>query len=340
MIDSLSKLARLVSQDGPLKDLVRLETLADIQHEGDGNGQTYPIYSFTIGAGEPSAPTLFITGGIHGIERVGAQLAWSLLKTTIDRLVWDKAHQELFRHIRLVIIPLVNPVGYKKFKRSNGNNVDLMRNSPVRAVDRTPFLVGGQRYTSALPWYQGRTDEMEKENQAVAQKFFSTTEKSSCVISIDFHSGFGLKDRLWFPFSYTKKPFDLLPEVHAFARLFEETYPFHIYHIEPQSKSYLISGDLWDHFYLELKKKNPSVIYLPLTLEMGSWSWVKKNPWQLFSREGIFNPVKEHRLKRTYRRHTLLFEFMLKALYSHSVWSQLDETIRKQHAHQAQEKWY
>lgn len=336
MIESLTKLARLVTQDGPLKSLVQLETLAHIQH----HNETYPLYCFTIGTNDPQAPVLFVTGGVHGIERVGAQLAWSLLKTTIDRLVWDRAHQELFLKIRLVIIPLVNPVGYKKFKRSNGNNVDLMRNAPVKAIDRTPFLVGGQRFSPVLPWYQGSELSMEKENIAVASKFFSTTGQSSCVISIDFHSGFGMRDRLWFPFSYTKKPFDHLPEMHSFSRLFEETYPFHIYQVEPQSKSYLISGDLWDYFYLELRKYNPTAVYLPLTLEMGSWIWVRKNPWQLFSREGIFNPIKEHRLKRTYRRHTLLFDFLLKALYSHTAWSKLEEALKNHHRERAIERWY
>lgn len=336
MIESLAKLARSVSLDGPLKELVQLEILADIIHQDE----TFPLYSFTIGPQSPEAPTLFVTGGVHGLERVGAQLAWSLLKTTIDRLAWDRAHQELFQHIRLVIIPLVNPVGYKKFKRSNGNNVDLMRNSPVKAIDRTPFLVGGQSYTPHLPWYQGDPHKMEVESLAVVEKFFQTTEKSRCVVSMDFHSGFGMRDRLWFPFSYTKTPFDHLPEMHALCRLFEETYPFHIYQIEPQSSGYLISGDLWDHCYLELQKINPSAIYLPMTLEMGSWIWVRKNPLQLFSREGIFNPIKEHRLKRTYRRHTLLFDFMLKALYSHEAWSDLAPAIRNQHAHWAKQKWY
>ncbi len=336
MIESLTKLAKFVSQDGRLKNLVQLETLADIKH----HNETYPLYSFTIGTNEPLAPTLFITGGVHGIERVGAQLAWSLLKTTVDRLLWDRALQEIFLHIRLVIIPLVNPVGYKKFKRSNGNNVDLMRNSPVVAIDRTPFLVGGQRYSSKLPWYQGNTGAMELENLAVFKKFIESTEKSNCVVSVDFHSGFGMRDRLWFPFSYTNKPFDLLAEMHAFSNLFEETYPFHIYKVEPQSSSYLISGDLWDYFYLHFKEINPAGIYLPLTLEMGSWNWVRKNPLQLFSREGIFNPIKEHRLKRTYRRHTLLFDFLLKALYSHQAWSLLDKPNRKRHEQMAKEKWY
>lgn len=336
MLDALLKLGKMVDQEGPLKKLVHFETLTEIKYKGE----SYPLYSFTIGSLDPTHPTLFITGGVHGLERVGAQLAWSLLKTTLDRLVWDQAHQELFKHIRLVFIPLVNPVGYCKFKRCNGNDVDLMRNSPIKAIDKTPFLLGGQRYTRVLPWFQGELNVLEEENYALYLKFFKSASQSNCVISLDFHSGFGVKDRLWFPFSYTKKPFDDIAEMHALASLFQETHPYHIYKIEPQSKGYLLNGDIWDYFYLKLKEINPTVKYLPLTLEMGSWIWVRKNPWQIFSKQGMFNPIKEHRLKRTYRRHNLLFDFLLKALYSNSVWAQLDPKMKEKHVNSSQKEWY
>ena len=326
----------MVEQNGPLKELVHFETLTKISYKDE----SYPIFSYTIGSKNPEHPTLFITGGIHGLERVGAQLAWSLLKTTLDRLVWDRSLQELFKNIRLVVVPLVNPVGYYKFKRSNGNDVDLMRNSPVRAIDKTPFLLGGQRFSKRLPWFQGNLDQLEEENKALYSKFFQSCNQSKCVISIDFHSGFGMKDRIWFPFSYTKKPFDHLPEMNALTRLFEETHPYHVYKIEPQSNGYLLNGDVWDYFFKELKAINPGAVYLPLTLEMGSWTWVRKNPLQLFSKQGIFNPIKEHRLKRTYRRHNLLFDFLLKAIYSHSIWSSLDPKLRDKNLNLGMKRWY
>ena len=336
MLNDLIKLGNMVEQNGPLKELVHFETLTKISYKDE----SYPIFSYTIGSKNPEHPTLFITGGIHGLERVGAQLAWSLLKTTLDRLVWDRSLQELFKNIRLVVVPLVNPVGYYKFKRSNGNDVDLMRNSPVRAIDKTPFLLGGQRFSKRLPWFQGNLDQLEEENKALYSKFFQSCNQSKCVISIDFHSGFGMKDRIWFPFSYTKKPFDLLPEMNALTRLFEETHPYHVYKIEPQSNGYLLNGDVWDYFFKELKVINPGAVYLPLTLEMGSWTWVRKNPLQLFSKQGIFNPIKEHRLKRTYRRHNLLFDFLLKAIYSHSIWSSLDPKLRDKNLNLGMKRWY
>jgi hypothetical protein len=336
MLDALLKLGKMVEVEKTLKGLVHFEVLTEIKYKDN----SYPIYCFSIGSKKPEHPTLFITGGVHGIERVGAQLAWSLLKTTLDRLVWDKAHQEFFKNIRLVFIPLVNPVGYSKFKRSNGNEVDLMRNSPIVAIDKTPFLLGGHRYSSKLPWFQGELNVLEEENKALFKKFLESARMSKSVISIDFHSGFGMKDRIWFPFSYTKKPFDHIAEMHALSKLFQDTYPYHIYKIEPQSKGYLLNGDIWDYLYLELKKQNPDATYLPLTLEMGSWIWVRKNPWQIFSKEGIFNPVKEHRLKRTYRRHNLLFDFLLKALYSDNVWTKLDSLKKELHLNLSHKEWY
>lgn len=336
LVLDLKKLGRMISQNEQLKKLVIFETLAEIKYKE----KSYPVFSFTIGSKNPESPTLFVTGGIHGLERVGAQLAWSLLKTTLDRLIWDESLQEIFHNIRLVVIPLVNPVGYSHFKRSNGNDVDLMRNSPVVSIEKIPFLLGGHRYSRKLPWHQGTLGVMEEENKTICSKFFQECRLSLCVISIDFHSGFGMKDRIWFPYSYTKDPFADLAKMNTFSSLFEDTHPYHIYKIEPQSKGYLLNGDIWDHLFLEFKKINPSATFLPLTLEMGSWMWVKKNPLQLFSKQGMFNPVKEHRLKRTFRRHHLLFEFLLKALRSHSAWSQLshDEENEKQKAGLA--RWY
>lgn len=336
MLDDLRKLGRMAEEVSPLKELVHFETLAEIEF----NNELYPIFSFTIGPKNIEAPCLFITGGIHGLERVGAQLAWSLLKTTLDRLLWDKSLQELYKTTRLVIIPLVNPVGFTKFKRCNGNDVDLMRNSPIISSEKVPFLLGGQRYSKKLPWYQGEINNLEKENQAIHDKFMEIGKRSKCIIAIDFHSGFGMKDRLWFPYSFTSRPFDQLAELTALTNLFEETHPYHVYKIEPQSKGYLINGDLWDYLYLELKKVNPDTIFIPLTLEMGSWTWVRKNPLQIFSKQGIFNPVKAHRLKRTYRRHHLLYDFLIKAIHSHTVWSQLlpDAKINFNNAGLA--RWY
>ncbi len=335
MHQEIQRLTDFIQGNEKLKGLVRIKNDASISYKTKSFSQS----SFTFGSMDPQAPTLILTGGVHGLERIGAELCLSLLKTTIEKLTWDESFQHLLKSIRLVFFPLINPVGYYHFSRSNGNGVDLMRNAPVEAQEKVPFLLGGQRFSKRLPWYRGETGVLEQENQILFDKFFEDCGKSRCIVSIDFHSGFGLKDRLWFPYSKTRKPFEHLAEMHSFTSLFERTHPYHIYQIEPQSAGYLLHGDVWDYLYME-NLKNNSGVFLPLTLEMGSWMWVKKNPLQLISRTGLFNPIKAHRTKRIYRRHHILFDFVLRALHSFPAWAELNPSLRKQHEQWAQRRWY
>jgi hypothetical protein len=108
--------------------------------------------------------------------------------------------------------------------------------------------------------------------------------------------------------------------------------------VEPQSLQYLAHGDLWDHLYLKSLAKSER-IFLPLTLEMGSWLWVKKNPRQLFSRHGIFNPLIEHRQQRVLRQHQSLLEFLSRAASGHRLWVPSAEQRAPLHA-QALLDWY
>lgn len=337
MLAKLKKLESKIQKNEYLNGITRIETLAT--SDSKKGSEVYPIKSYTLGTTTPSAPVLFFVGGIHGLERIGAELCFSILKTTLDRLLWDQSLRDLLNSIRLVFIPLANPYGFINFRRANPNGVDLMRNSPVRAEEKIPYLLGGQNISSKLPWYQGNPQKMEKESAAVVKKFEDECRESQAVISIDFHSGFGFKDRLWFPYSFTRKEFPHLAELHTLVNLFEEAYPYHIYQIEPQSDGYLIAGDLWDHIYLEHKKHNSNV-FIPLTLEMGSWNWVKKNPLQILSREGAFNPIKVHRRNRTYRRHHLLIDFLMRALYSNSYWAKLELSSLGKNLSLAHERWY
>ena len=73
--------------------------------------------------------------------------------------------------------------------------------------------------------------------------------------------------------------------------------------------------------------------------EMGSWLWVKKNPRQLFSRHGIFNPLINHRQQRVLRRHAVLLDFLARAADSHAHW-QPTGAARDEHEAQAQALWY
>lgn len=228
-----------------------------------------------------------------------------------------------------------------------------MRNAPVEG-ENPPRFLGGHRYSSRLPWYRGAEGtSMEVESLALVQAVQKEIFHSPLAITLDFHSGFGVQDQIWFPYAKTAKAYPDISVAHAFKSLFDRTFPHHFYKIEPQALNYTTHGDLWDYLYDEFeaqaadpsggslnKKGQEKAVYLPLCLEMGSWMWVKKNPLQIFDLQGHFNPVKSHRMKRTLRRHNTFFEFILRAALSPHSWAYLSAEQRAKHEALAAELWY
>lgn len=314
----------------------RVHTLTAIEHGVDA----LPLYSFEVGSSNPSAPTVIFVGGVHGVERIGTQVILSFMNTLFQRLEWDETIHSVLDKIKVIFVPLVNPSGMLKRTRSNARGVDLMRNAPIDAVGKVPMLLGGHRLSRHLPWYRGRSDQgMEIEASSVCELVQHRVLESEFVISLDCHSGFGHRDQVWFPYAYTRDPFDDIGEMFAFRLLFRRTHPnYSFYLIEPQSRNYTTHGDLWDYVYRTTLTKRRGT-YLPLTLEMGSWLWVKKNPLQLFNALGVFNPVLPHRHERVLRRHQCLMEFIMQAAASFRNW--LPRTSeRRDWMHQAIEYWY
>lgn len=290
-----------------------------------GLGWHLPIHAFRFGIADPTAPTLLVVGGVHGLERVGAEVAIAFLHNVIAQLDWDVAFGDAIARGRIVVVPLVNPVGMAARRRSNGNGVDLMRNAPeAPGTEGTP-LVGGQRLSPRLPWYMGDLDAMEPEAAALVGLVERAVFRSRCAIAVDLHSGFGMTDRLWFPYARSRAALPHLPEVAALAGLVDHTLPDHVYRIEPSGSAYTIRGDLWDHLYDRHGAAGDGGVFLPFTLEMGSWLWVRKNPRQLLSRLGGFNPLAPHRLRRTRRRHLPLLHLLFRAAVSHASWVPSDD---------------
>ncbi len=303
------------------------------------HGGTYPVYVITLGNPSPDVPAVGYFGGVHGLERIGAGVVIAYLQSLVMRLQWDSTLRRQLESVRLVFMPIVNPGGMALGTRANPNGVDLMRNAPVEAREAVPFLVGGQRISSGLPWYRGaRNKIMEIENQAVCEVVKAELLSRNFSLSVDCHSGFGSTDRIWFPYAHTRAPIAHLAEMHALKSIFVQSHSHHRYIIEPQSLQYLAHGDVWDYLYLQASD-HAQRIFLPLTLEMGSWLWVKKNPRQLFSRHGIFNPLIEHRQQRVLRQHQLLLDFLSRAACGHHLWLPSAETRAQQHV-QALQDWY
>lgn len=333
----------------PLPDIDELLRLLDegadhlttrVACEVEVRGRRFDVHVITLGQGGPDAPAVGFFGGVHGLERIGAEVVIAYLRSLVRRLSWDDLLREQLKQLRLVFMPLVNPGGYWLGTRANPQGVDLMRNAPIDAIEPVPWLIGGQRLSPTLPWYRGQPRmPMQPESAALCDVVEKELLPHPFSIAVDCHSGFGVSDRIWFPYAHTSMPIDHLAELHALREIFDQAHCYHRYVFEPQSQQYLTHGDLWDHLYLQSRLHHAHNTFLPLTLEMGSWLWVKKNPRQLFSRHGIFNPLIRHRQERVLRRHMGLLDFMARAACSHQHWRP-EGAERVQHHEAALAHWY
>ena len=331
-IHELDELERIVDAGGAG---LEARTLCDIPC-GD---RSLPLRAIALGSSDPAVPAIGIFGGVHGLERIGAQVVIAFLQSIISRLRWDSTLQRQLEDVRLVFVPVVNPGGMWRRTRANPNGVDLMRNAPLEARERAPFLVGGHRLSPRLPWYRGpAAGPLEAEAAAVCRLADDELLSHRFSMVVDCHSGFGVTDRIWFPYAHTASPIPHLAEMHALLEILDQTHRHHRYVFEPQSRQYLAHGDLWDYLYLRALER-AECVFLPLTLEMGSWLWVKKNPRQLFSRHGIFNPLIEHRRQRVLRRHLQWLDFMIRAASGHALWLPVGEA-RDTHRRRAMQRWY
>jgi len=337
-----------IMKEPPLPELAELERLiADYPRqltvqttcEVTAGAHRFPVYALTLGARQPEAPAVGFFGGVHGLERIGTRVLLSFLRGLLSRLRWDGVLLRELESVRLVFMPLVNPAGMWRSTRSNLRGVDLMRNAPVESAARVSFMVGGQRISPLLPWYRGACEgTMEAESAALCRVVREQLLPSGFSVALDCHSGFGLRDRIWFPYAHTTTPIRHLPEIAALEELFSQACPNHPYLFEPQSRKYLTHGDLWDYLYQQASADEQR-IFLPLTLEMGSWNWVRKSPRQLLSWQGLFNPLPPHRLQRVMRRHLAWLEFLARAACGYRQWLP-DTGERRRHEQLALSRWY
>jgi hypothetical protein len=304
---AIEELAALATRWGAVDELASIEGL--------------PIYALRLGSTDRTRPTLLVTAGVHGLERIGTHVAIAYLTSLVARLRWDELLHEALTRASIIVVPLLNPLGMALGRRANGWGIDLMRNAPDAARVGTP-LIGGHRLSPRLPWYMGRAGTaMESESAALVRLVETELASSPLSIALDLHSGFGLVDRLWYPYARTREPPPDHTRIEALSHLLDATLPNHVYKMEQTARVYTIRGDLWDYLYDRRRALGEGSL-LPLTLEMGSWTWVRKNPLQGLSTLGRFNPIKPHRHRRTLRRHLPLLDFLLHAVIAHRAWSQ------------------
>lgn len=79
---------------------------------------TFGVQSLT------QAPTLILTSGIHGNERTAVNSLYRFVKWFLQ----DNEAKKYRESFNLIIIPVLNPVGFDLDTRYNGNNIDMNRN--------------------------------------------------------------------------------------------------------------------------------------------------------------------------------------------------------------------
>lgn len=213
-----------------------------------------------------------------------------------------------------------------------------MRNAPVDAESGGVFLGSGHRISNKLPWYRGEPGVLEYENIILKDFVVKNMMPSPFAMSVDIHSGFGWHDRLWYPYGKSHQPFDQTRITSVFARYLKLSHPYHRYIVEKQSDSYLINGDMWDYIYdvhkelygsslnlcTEDQRSNTHEsknIFIPWTLEVGSWSWLLRKPHRIFSTSGLFHTEKTtNKYAFTMRKHWGLLDFFQRMTIHYRTW--------------------
>ena len=287
-------------------EFFRISTLKEVKTE---NGYE-PLIMFELHApgGNKDVPVLGLFAGVHGIEAIGVKILMNFLDHLLAQVSWNHSIQNLLRKVRIVGIPIVNPYGFVQGTRCNGQGVDLMRNAPIESSESILFF-GGQKMSPTLPYFRG-FGRLEKENEALLDVIQRHLLSAPFSLSLDLHSGFGLTDFLWTPYA---KQSGLPPTWESYKRihqLLDNTLRQHVYTFQPQSMNYCTSGDIWDFVYEQSLQAGKKGHFLPLTLEVGSWAWVRKSPGTALKLRSFFNPAHPHRERRVLRRHLALLNLL------------------------------
>lgn len=293
-------------------ELGRLRQIGFSRRTADGF--RFPIHCIELGT--PKAIRRHPAGliaGVHGLEFIGVRVVLDFLEAIVEEDFMPELRKG---RLGIVCIPLVNPGGIALKRRSNPAGVDLMRNSGVQADHAMPFF-GGHRISSHLPYYRGASLEPESRalRKVVIESFFNV--KNSLIPVVDVHSGFGSCDHVWWPYAGRKTPCADSALFERIADHMRRGSGHDLYRYGPQSETYTTHGDLWDRFYDEYRhhagERGLASRFLPITLEIGTWTELRANPARLLNAHKIFNPPRETKAETTIRYRRFLRDLLLLA---------------------------
>lgn len=235
--------------------------------------KTYPVYQISEGNKINPKAQILLTGAIHGLEKIGANIIFSFLKIIKNKKI-------NLENIHIIAIPIANPYGYVNETRCNGNNVDLMRNAPFDAERVVPFL-GGHKISNFFPYYRG--EKLEEENLILVNLVDELLLKEIPLFHLDIHSGFGNETEIW-------TPQDTYIDVNnSLYRLFKHS--CFIFKNQP----YNSHGDMLKYLFDTFKHKKK---YVPVTLEIGFFYKINSLKEISFWKKFLKNPFKFLKFKR------------------------------------------
>ncbi len=103
--------------------------------------ERYPLVAVVVGCPDPDAPTVLVTGGVHGYETSGVMGALAVAEAAASSPP----------RVHFVIAPCVSPWGYEVINRWNPNAIDPNRSFHRRSPS--------EEAASLMAFVESRTDE-------------------------------------------------------------------------------------------------------------------------------------------------------------------------------------
>lgn len=244
-----------------------------------------PVWRFELGSAAPEAPTVLLTGLVHGVELIGAVA----LLDVFQKLAGPASH--LRERARFVVMPMVNPDalatnmdrlerGRTAGRRKNANGVDLNRNFPTVGRPRGwgrwhPFSGSSLKFS---PHYRGPHPLSEPESRAV----HDVAHEVRPDLAVGFHS-FG--NMLLYPWAHSPTPNPRLGRYQRLARAFTRAVTRVPYRVRQAVDFYPTVGDLDDWL-------DATFGTLALTVEVGGLDRRLFHPLRLINTFCWMNPTR------------------------------------------------
>lgn len=168
---------------------------------------------------------LILTSGVHGDEHCSVQGLYMNIKDILE----EATEYEKFigDTTKIIVMPVVNPSGFNKDSRTNGNGVDINRNFDINWDN----VEEGQ----GTIYYKGPAANSEKETKfviAVCEKYKNTlTKNGSCIMDFHDFAHWANEDKrvFWFSTNTPEIKQGLMAYTTFGEKIVKEFYPYLTY---------------------------------------------------------------------------------------------------------------